>query len=159
MDVLESIRELLRSKGVQFDEMEHEPTFTSEQASRVRGVELEIGGKALLIKTDKTHRIFVLSAALQIDSAAIRTCLRVRRTRFATPEELKELTGLVPGSVPPFGHPILPFELYVDNSILSNQEIAFNAGSLTHSILMSVNDYLTAAAPVVFRFSRRTPRK
>jgi len=50
--------------------------------------------------------------------------------RFASREELLELTGLVPGSVPPFGRPILPFPLYVDTGIAANDRIAFNAGSL-----------------------------
>ena len=72
--------------------------------------------------------------------------------RFSV-DELKEMTGLVPGSVPPFGKPILPFELYVDESILENDVIAFNAGSLSTSIIMRVDDYLRVAAPEVFRFS------
>ena len=154
MSILQLIRELLTKNGFKFDEMEHEPTLTSEQAARVRGVDLEIGGKALLIKTDQIYRLFVLSAALQLDSGAIRGFLGVRRTRFATPAELKELTGLVPGSVPPIGRPILPFELYVDESIGNNREIAFNAGSLTNSILMSVEDYLSVSKPTIFRFSK-----
>ena len=67
------------------------------------------------------------------------------RLRFATVGELKELTGLVPGAVPPFGEPILPFPLYVDQSSLAHDRIAFNAGSLTNSVIMSVDDYRTVA--------------
>jgi hypothetical protein len=48
----------------------------------------------------------VLPANCKADSAAIRNELGVRKTRFANREELWELTGLVPGSVPPFGRPI-----------------------------------------------------
>ena len=43
--------------------------------------------------------------------------------------------------MPPFGAPILPFPLYVDPSVLENQRIAFNAGSLTDSIIMTIDDY------------------
>jgi Ala-tRNA(Pro) deacylase len=115
---------------------------------------MEIGGKALLLKVDDDFRLFVLSAALRIDSGAIREHLGARRSRFATPEELLEKTGLVPGSVPPFGRPVLPFELYADESIARNERIAFNAGSLTDSIFLSTADYLRLAAPRVFRFSK-----
>ncbi|MEZ6119409.1 MAG: hypothetical protein R3C28_22970 [Pirellulaceae bacterium] len=52
---------------------------------------------------------------------------------------------MVPGSVPPFGHPILPFDLYVDEAILANQKIAFNAGLLTESFVMAMEDYLRIA--------------
>jgi prolyl-tRNA editing enzyme YbaK/EbsC (Cys-tRNA(Pro) deacylase) len=64
-----------------------------------------------------------------------------------------ELTGLVPGSVPPFGPPILPFELFVDDAIRDNDRIAFNAGSLTDSIIMATGEYLAVAKPAVFAFS------
>jgi Ala-tRNA(Pro) deacylase len=64
------------------------------------------------------------------------------------------MTGLTPGAVPPFGRPILPFDLSVDSSILENQRIAFNAGSLTTSIIMSVKDYVRVAQPIIFSFSR-----
>src|ERR1017187_3270787 len=114
---------------------------------------MRVGGKALLIKVDDTFRLFVLSADRKLDSAAIRQYFGAKKTRFATPEELMELTGLAPGSVPPFGEPILPFRLYVDQSVFENDRIAFNAGSLTDSIVMPVEDYRRLANPVSFRFS------
>ena len=152
--VLDQIRRLLTDVGVEFREVQHEPTFTSEEAAAARGEELRIGGKALLIKTDDDFRLFVLSAVRKLQSSAIRRQLKLKRTRFATADELRELTGLVPGAVPPFGRPILPFELYVDRSIVSNPRIAFNAGSLTDSIVLSVQDYLKVADPTVLEFTR-----
>jgi Ala-tRNA(Pro) deacylase len=152
-DVLERIRELLRSAGTAFREVQHEPTRTSEQSARARGEELKVGGKAQVVKVDDTFRLFVLSAARKLDSAAIKRYFGTKKTRFATGEELFELAGVIPGAVPPFGRPILPFPLYVDASILENERIAFNAGSLTTSIIMSVNDYMRVAQPTVFGFS------
>ena len=152
--ILDQIRQLLKQAGAEFREVQHEPTFTSEQAAEARGEELRIGGKALLLKTGDSFRLFVLSAERKVQSSAIRRHLKLKKTRFATAEELHELTGLVPGAVPPFGSPILPFELYVDSSILANPRIAFNAGSLTDSIVVSVEDYLRVAKPMVFEFTR-----
>ena len=77
---------------------------------------------------------------------------KAKKTRFASSEELMNLTGLIPGSVPPFGKPILPFDLYVDPSLLTNTMIAFNAGSITDSIKMSLRDYQDIANPEVFEF-------
>ena len=118
---------------------------------------MKIGGKALLIKgEDDAYRLFVVPADCKVDSAAIRKRLGFKRLRFATAEELKTLTGLVPGSVPPFGRPILPFDLYVDEAIRANERIAFNAGSLTDSMILSVADYLRVASPTDwFSFSVR----
>ena len=152
-NVLENIRAFLDRNNVEYRQLHHEPTVTSEDSARVRGEDIRIGGKALLLKVGGSFRLFVLSAALRIDSRAIRTHFGVRKTRFANADELKELTGLVPGSVPPFGQPVLPFELYIDESILENDRIAFNAGSLTDSVFMAVEDYTRVANASVFRFS------
>ena len=151
--LLDDIRAWLSREGVTFREFHHEPTRTSEESARARGEELRVGGKALLIKVDDTFRLFVLSADRKLDSAAIKTYFSARKTRFATPEELKEMTGLVPGSVPPFGAPLVPFPLYADHSVFENERIAFNAGSLTDSIVMPIADYRRLAKPEVFRFS------
>jgi Ala-tRNA(Pro) deacylase len=72
---------------------------------------------------------------------------RLWKSRFASADDLKELTGLVPGSVPPFGRPILPCDLYLDEALRGNDRIAFNAGSRTDSIILAMPDYLRTAAP------------
>jgi prolyl-tRNA editing enzyme YbaK/EbsC (Cys-tRNA(Pro) deacylase) len=161
MTILNTIRELLQKQQCVFRELHHEPTLTSEDAARVRNEPLRNGGKALLMKIDTSFALFVLPANRRANSKAIRRELGIRKTRFATAEELAELTsgparpGLVPGSVPPFGEPILPFPLYVDSAIRDNQRIAFNAGSLTDSIIMDLPDYLTLASPQkIFEFSQ-----
>jgi Ala-tRNA(Pro) deacylase len=152
--VLQAIRDLLHREGIVFREVKHAPTFTSEESAKARGEEMRIGGKALLIKTDQTFRLFVLSAALKIDSAAIKRHFQLKKLRFASAEELRELTGLVPGSIPPFGDPILPFELFADPSVFGNDRVAFNAGSLTDSIILSTADYRQSAKPLVFPFAQ-----
>ena len=148
-----TITDLLDGYGISYRQVHHEPTSTSAASAKARGEDLSIGGKAILLKVGSSFKLFVLSAALRLDSARIKERFRARKLRFATPGELLELTGLVPGSVPPFGEPILPFELYVDHSITKNQRIAFNAGSLTDSIVMKVDDYLKIASPRAFAFS------
>jgi prolyl-tRNA editing enzyme YbaK/EbsC (Cys-tRNA(Pro) deacylase) len=153
--VLEAIRSLLEERGVEFREVHHEPTRTSQQAAAARGEPIEIGGKAIVAKVDETFHLFVFSAARRLHSRAICKRLGAQRFRFATPGELHELTGLVPGCVPPFGRPILDLDLYVDTSLLENERIAFNAGSLEDSIILDRQTWLEIVRPVeVFPFSR-----
>ena len=111
-DVLNRIRLALAQAGVSFREVQHEPTFTSGESARARSEPLSVGAKALLLHTDDTFRLFVLPADCRLDSTAVKKEMGLRRLRFATPEELMEQTGLAPGSVPPFGRPILPFDLF-----------------------------------------------
>jgi Ala-tRNA(Pro) deacylase len=151
--LLDKIRAWLAAEGIAFREVRHEPTRTSEDSARARGEELGVGGKALLIKVDDVYRLFVLSASRKLDSPAVKRRFGARKIRFATPAELADLTGLVPGSVPPFGQPLLPFPLYVDPSVFANDRIAFNAGSLTDSIVMATVDYRRIASAEVFSFA------
>jgi prolyl-tRNA editing enzyme YbaK/EbsC (Cys-tRNA(Pro) deacylase) len=153
-DILGEIRRWLTAENVAFREVHHEPTLTSADSARARGEELRVGGKALLMRVGEDFALFVLPADRKADSGTIRRELAVGKLRFATREELLELTGLVPGSVPPFGRPILPFPLYVDSAIEANDRIAFNAGSLTDSMIVPMPDYLRLAQPTkIFRFS------
>lgn len=144
----------LTREGASFRHVPHEPTFTSEESAKARGEDVKVGGKALVVKVGDEFKLFVLSAALKFDSAAVRKHFNVKKTRFAEREELQERTGLAPGSVPPFGPPILDLKLYVDPSVLANAVIAFNAGSLTDSLIMPVTDYVRIAQPQILAFAQ-----
>lgn len=153
-NILDTLRDWLTGEGVAFREVHHAPTATSEDSARARGEDLRVGGKALVMRADDSFALFVLPADRKADSGAIRRELQIGKLRFASREELLESTGLVPGSVPPFGSPVLPFPLYVDSALQNNDRIAFNAGSLTDSMILGMADYLRAARPEkIFPFS------
>lgn len=148
------ILDLLDGAGAAYRFVEHEPTRTSAESAAARGEPLEIGGKSLLLKVGPGFHLCVLSAAAQIDANAVRRHLGQSGARFATRDELADLTGLVPGCVPPFGEPILPLPLLLDESFLVNGRIAFNAASLRHSVVMQTADYLELAQPERARFAK-----
>ena len=157
--VLAAVRRLLDGAGVVYEEGRHEPVRTAADAAAARGCPIEIGAKSIVLKTDDTFRLFVLSGDAVLRSRLIRKHLGVRRTRFATAAELRRLTGLAPGAVPPFGRPVLPLELYVDRDLLGQPRIAFTPGVHTVSIIMATEDYRRIAAPRVFPFAApRTDR-
>lgn len=140
-------------RGIPYRTVHHGPTYTSEESANARGEEVKIGGKAIVMKVDDGFKLFVLSAVLKVDSKRIKERFKAKSIRFATKEELFELTGLVPGSVPPFGPPVIPLELYLDTSIAENEKIAFNAGSLTDSVILKTSDYLSVVTAEQFHFS------
>ena len=171
MSHYQNIIDYLEKHQVSFKTIHHEETRTSEESARVRGVDLKTGGKALVLKIrdgddnndnnnddNNTFAIFVLSASRKLHTKAIKKEFRSKNVRFATRDELTLLTnGLLPGSVPPFGKPLInnSLNLYVDTSITEQDIIAFNCGSLTDSVIMSVSDYLKISYPTkVFLFSK-----
>ena len=99
--------------------------------------------------------LFVLSAARRTDNRPMRHHLGVQKLRFARREELLTHTGLEPGCVPPFGHPLFNLPVYVDASLAAGEEIAFTAADHRLSIRMAMGDYLAVARPAgIFDFSR-----
>ena len=152
--VRDALLALLHDAGVPFRHVEHGPTRTSQESAAARGEPLAIGGKTLLLKVDDRFELFVLSAARRMVSSRARRSVGARRSRFATEAELLRMTGLVPGTVPPFGEPILPFPLNADRSVLANDRIAFNVGCRTESIVMATADWQRIANPRIRDYTR-----
>src|SRR5215831_19354052 len=101
--VFDRLHEKLRAGGITFTVLQHEPVYTSEQAAAVRGVPLASGAKALVLKAGDAFVLAVVPADRKLDSKKARTVLGSRSIRFASREEVEQLTGLQQGSIPPFG--------------------------------------------------------
>ncbi len=136
----------LKSAGAPFEVLRHEPVFTSEEAARVRGVELSTGAKALVCKADDEFLMFVVPADRRLDSRGVRRRLGFRRLRFANKEEVLRLTGLEPGSIPPFGS-LFGLNTLCDERLGENERINFNAGDHRISVSMLYADYLHVEGP------------
>lgn len=141
------IKSLLDSQKISYSVLVHKATRTSEESAAVRGVSLASGAKAMLIKLPTTNSTFifkliVLSAASKLSWKAIKTVLKTKKAELASEEEVKILTKCLPGAVPPFGS-IFGIETLIDSSLVKQGDtINFNAGLKTHSVSMSVKDYL-----------------
>jgi Ala-tRNA(Pro) deacylase len=76
----------------------------------------------------------------------------LRKLRFATREEVLELTGLAPGSIPPFGS-LFGLPTLCDERLGDNDVINFNAGDHSISVSMRYADYLLAEKPELGTFA------
>jgi Ala-tRNA(Pro) deacylase len=144
--VFERLRDHLERAGVAFTVLEHEPVFTSEQAAAVRGTPLSSGAKALVMKAGERFVMLVLPADRKLDSRKAKTGLAVKALRFASKEEVEQLTGLQPGSIPPFGS-LFGLPTYCEPALAENPSINFNAGDHAISIQMSHADYSAVEKP------------
>jgi len=151
--VTERLERWLREHGARFRVMEHAPVFTSEEAARVRGTPIDAGAKALVFLAADRPVHVVLPGARRVNNARLRAVLGVRTLRFATQAELLALTGCVPGAVPPFGN-LFGLPVLVDETLAEREEIAFNAGSNTVSIIMRSDDFLHLSGARVHALTR-----
>lgn len=150
--VFDRLHAKLSEAGTVFAVSHHEPVFTSEQAAAVRGVPLSSGAKALVVKTPDRFVMLVLPADRKLDSKKARAGLGVKSIRFATKEEVLELTSLQPGSIPPFGS-LFNLKTFVDSALGADESINFNAGDHAISIQMRYADYLSVEKPQVLEMT------
>jgi Ala-tRNA(Pro) deacylase len=143
---------LLKERGVDFGVLRHQPVFTSEEAAAARGVALSSGAKALICKVDTGFVMFVIPADRKLNSKAVRQALGIHGLRFATQQELRELTGLPPGAVPPLGS-LFGLTTYCDTCLGDNDRINFNAGDNSISVSLCYEDYLKAENPTLGAFA------
>jgi len=147
-DVFPRLEQLLQAAGVTFQVLQHEPVYTSEEAARVRGVPLASGAKALICKADDLFLMFVMPADRRLANRQIRKEHGFRKLRFATREEVLEMTGLLPGSIPPFGS-LFDLPTWCDDHLAEEERINFNAGDHSISISMTYADYLRVENPKI----------
>jgi Ala-tRNA(Pro) deacylase len=156
MTVFESLSALLDRHGVRYEVSRHAAVFTSEEAARVRGTTLASGAKALVCRADSRFVLFVMPADRKLDSKQVRKNFGLKSLRFATRDEVVELTQLEPGSIPPFGQ-LFGLTTYCDESLAEQSRINFNAGDHTISVAMSFADYLKVEAPTLGCFTALSP--
>jgi len=140
MSFYEQIIEFLTSNNIWYEETSHEPVFTSQQASEVRGGGvLEMGAKALIFGKEEVA-MFVLRGVDKVDSSKAKRLISVKDLSLAKPEKVKEVTGVEIGAVAPFGF-LVGIKTFVDKSLLKGEYIYFNPGKHDKTIKIKSSDY------------------
>ena len=150
-EVTKKALEMLAAQNIVFQKLVHEPVTPSEAAAGARGSRLEQGAKALIVKANEKYYHLIISAAKRVDNNKLRRILGTNRVRFATPEELKTLTGCLPGAVPPFGN-LFDLPVLMDDALLAEETVYFNCGSHTVSLRMARTDLAKATGARVENF-------
>jgi prolyl-tRNA editing enzyme YbaK/EbsC (Cys-tRNA(Pro) deacylase) len=150
----EHIVQLLKQQGCWFEEFHHEQVRTSEEAAKTRpGYTLQQGAKAIIARIKvpnegKKFVMLVMPADQKFDTSKVKQALHAKDIRFATEDEVEEITkGIKPGGVPPFGN-LFGLEVVSDKSLYDNEKIVFNAGR-TSSIAVRSEDYRTLVKPKI----------
>lgn len=146
--VFNRLEQLLALRNIAYSVSRHKPVYTSEEAAVVRGVPLSSGAKALICKGDDEFIMFVIPADRKLASKQVRQLCGWRKMRFANIDEVLALTGLQPGSIPPFGS-LFGLPTFCDRNLGENATINFNAGDHTISVSMRYSDYCDVERPEV----------
>jgi prolyl-tRNA editing enzyme YbaK/EbsC (Cys-tRNA(Pro) deacylase) len=144
MNPFEEIKQLLDE--IDYDLIEHEHVVTSDEAARVRGLDISEGMKSLVLKADEQTVLVVVRADNKLHSNKVRKHFGARNLRFADPDHVHETMGVKIGACYPFG--VVPdIPMIVDATLDDNEYVSFNPGIHTKTIRMKWSDYKKKMKP------------
>ena len=156
-DVFDRIVAMLGEAKASFRVIEHEPEGRSDKISAIRGNRPDQAAKAMVLDVrggggGKRHVLAILPGNRKLDFAAVAKLFEARKCGFASPDTAQELTGCAMGSVPPFAlNPALA--IVVEEDLLANDTLFFNAGRLDRSMELDTKDWLAVARPRIARIA------
>jgi len=156
-DVFDRLVALLSEAKAAFRVIEHEAEGRSEKISVIRGNRPEQAAKAMVLDVrggggGRRNVLAILPGNRKLDFAAVASLFEARKCGFASPETAQELTGCAMGAVPPFSlNPELA--IVVDEDLLKNETLFFNAGRLDRSMELATQGWLATARPRVAKIA------
>jgi Ala-tRNA(Pro) deacylase len=158
-DVFDQLVALLGDAKARFRVIEHESEGRSEAISVIRGNRPDQAAKAMVLDVrggggGRRHVLAILPGSRKLDFGAVAALFEARKCGFASPDTAQELTGCVMGSVPPFAlNPALA--VVVEEDLLANDTLFFNAGRLDRSMELDTKDWLAVAKPRVAKIAAK----
>ena len=158
-DVFERLVALLNEAQAAFRLIEHEAEGKSAEISVIRGNRPDQAAKAMVLDVrggggGRRHVLAILPGSRKLDFGAVATLFEARKCGFASPDTAQELTGCVMGAVPPFAlNPDLA--IVVEEDLLANETLFFNAGRLDRSMELDTRDWIAVARPRVAKIAAK----
>ena len=149
-----SLDEFLKKARIPYTTFKHQPAFTAQQSAAASHVPGRSWAKTVVCFADGEPIFAVLPAHYTIDLERLRAMCGAATLRLARADELITLyPDCEEGAMPPFGDLYLQ-RVFVDQSLVGEPEMVFNAGTHTDCIRMHYGDFACVAHPTVGPFGR-----
>ena len=150
---LRKLKDFLDSNDIKYVAISHSTTYTANEvaaSAHIPGKEL---AKTVMVKIDGKMTMAVLPASYKVDFSLLQEAAGASKAELASEQEFQDMfPGCEIGAMPPFGN-LYGMEVFVDESLCEDEEIAFNAGSHTELIRLSYKDFEGLVKPKVVKFS------
>lgn len=148
-----TLKEFLDKEQIKYVSIMHSTAYTAQEvaaSAHITGKEL---AKTVIVELDGQMAMAVLPADRKIVLQDLREVTGSDEVKFASEDEFREkFPECETGAMPPFGN-LYGMDVYLAESLTHNDEIAFNAGSHTEVIRMSLADFERLVQPKVISFT------
>jgi len=150
---IKKLKTYLDDHNVRYVTINHSKAYTSQEiaaSAHIPGKEL---AKTVMIQVDGKMAMAVLPASHQIDFDNLRKIMGTEKVTLVGESEFRDrFPDCESGAMPPFGN-LYGMEVFADESLSRDDEIAFNAGSHTELIRLSYADFDRLVNPKIFKYS------
>jgi Ala-tRNA(Pro) deacylase len=145
------LKEFLDRHKVKYVTIAHSLAYTAQEiaeSAHIRGNEL---AKTVMVRLDGKMAMAVLPASRRVNFELLRQGAGASTVELAGEGEFKDrFPECELGAMPPFGN-LYGMEVLVSEDLAADDEIAFNAGTLTELIRMSCKDFQRLVQPKVIK--------
>ena len=139
---------------IPFQTHTHEAAWTAQQLAQMEHVSGHQVIKPVLVEADGELLLCALPASQRIDLNALRTELGCEEMHLADEQTLRDVfDDCELGAEPPIGA-IFGLPTVMDDSLIKQQRVMFQAGSHMQSVSVSMADYRRIAQPGVAHFAK-----
>ena len=150
---IKKLKEYLENVQVKYEIIKHDLVYSSQQtaaSAHIRGKEL---AKTVMVKIDGKMAMIVLPASFKADLDLVKKATKARTIELATEAEFNNLFADCDiGAMPPFGN-LYGMEVYVEEKLAEDEEIAFNACTHTELIRLAYKDFARLVKPKLGKFT------
>lgn len=113
--------------------------------------------KTLIFETDKGERVLVMLGGDQnAISGNLKKAIGSRNIRMASFDAVKETTGYVVGSIPPFSWQPPGFRSFIEATLMDEPVLGVGAGEWGHEILITPEDLVRASGAAIVNLTDRS---
>lgn len=147
------LKEFLDNKNIKYMTIFHSQAYTAQEVAAFAHIPGKELAKTVMVKIDGKMSMAVLSASDKVDFDSLKEAVGASKVELASEQEFIDLfPGCDVGTMPPFGN-LYEMQVFVEESLTADTEIAFNAGSYTELIRLSYKDFERLVKPTVVKFS------
>ena len=152
---MQKLKEFLDSHNIKYVTISHSLAYTAQEvaaSAHIAGKEL---AKPVMVKIDNKIAMAVLPASYKVSFDLLTKAAGASKVELAHEQEFRDMfPESEVGAMPPFGN-LYGMEVFVDESLSQDEEIAFNAGSHTELIKLAYRDFQRLVNPKAAKFVAR----
>jgi len=147
------LRDFLDQNNVKYVVIIHSQAYTAQEVAASAHISGKDLAKTVMLRMDGKMAMAVLPASQRVDLKSLRAIAGVKSVELATEKDfLDTFPDCEVGAMPPFGN-LYGMDVFVEESLTQDDEIAFNAGSHTELIRLTYKDFERVVRPRIAKFS------